>query len=301
MKREELTALIDRVIGSKGILRTPAYWMRRVLNKMSDYADESLESVKELIAVNAQETATLLDEKSDVYDLPDAGTYALDSTEGQKLLKALNNSKKMLLRRRIEGSTYIDFLTLEASIYNVQGDPQTLILSNLSNPKFVYVNNALTSVDFKRFLGYISLSDDSITVTYSDFLESSIPITNTIDNLESDSTTAALSANQGRVLKEYVDSKSYPKYVTSAESLEMIPNAYYVFEGNTISLSLADGQPDKVCEYVIKIVCVGNPNITLPSNIVWANDVVPQFVDGKTYVISIIDGLAVFAEFTTVS
>lgn len=119
----------------------------------------------------------------------------------------------------------------------------------------------------------------------------------TLDSEMSDTSENAVS---NKVIKEYVDGKSYPKYVTSAESLEMIPNAYYVFEGNTISLSLADGQPNKVCEYVIKIVCVGNPNITLPSNIVWANDVVPQFVDGKTYVISIIDGLAVFAEFTTI-
>lgn len=39
MTRENLTALIDRVIGSKGILRTPSYWMCKVLNSIVDYCE----------------------------------------------------------------------------------------------------------------------------------------------------------------------------------------------------------------------------------------------------------------------
>lgn len=39
MTRENLTALIDRVIGSKGILRTPSYWMRKVLNSIVEYCE----------------------------------------------------------------------------------------------------------------------------------------------------------------------------------------------------------------------------------------------------------------------
>ena len=39
MKRDELTALLDRVIGGKGILRTPAYWMKKVLNETISYLE----------------------------------------------------------------------------------------------------------------------------------------------------------------------------------------------------------------------------------------------------------------------
>lgn len=41
MEREKLTALIDRVIGKKGILRAPSYWMSKVLHSVMDYADIS--------------------------------------------------------------------------------------------------------------------------------------------------------------------------------------------------------------------------------------------------------------------
>ena len=50
MKREELTALLDRVIGGKGILRTPAYWMKKVLNEtisyLEGYTNKAVSNVK---------------------------------------------------------------------------------------------------------------------------------------------------------------------------------------------------------------------------------------------------------------
>lgn len=39
MTREELQALIDRVIGKKGILRAPSFWMRRLFGNLMDYTD----------------------------------------------------------------------------------------------------------------------------------------------------------------------------------------------------------------------------------------------------------------------
>lgn len=40
MKREELNTLIDRVTAGKGILRTPSFWMRRVLHAIADSIGE---------------------------------------------------------------------------------------------------------------------------------------------------------------------------------------------------------------------------------------------------------------------
>lgn len=39
MDRTELQALIDRVIGKKGILRVPSYWVSRLLGNLMDYTD----------------------------------------------------------------------------------------------------------------------------------------------------------------------------------------------------------------------------------------------------------------------
>lgn len=46
MKREKLTALIDRVIGKSGVLRTPSWWVRNILNNMLDYTDEAVKNLK---------------------------------------------------------------------------------------------------------------------------------------------------------------------------------------------------------------------------------------------------------------
>lgn len=46
MTREQLQALIDRVIGKKGILRAPSYWVRRLFGNLMDYTDEAVKNVK---------------------------------------------------------------------------------------------------------------------------------------------------------------------------------------------------------------------------------------------------------------
>ena len=86
--------------------------------------------------------------------------------------------------------------------------------------------------------------------------------------------------------------------VVSGSSLAMKPNIFYVYEGDALSISLVAGKDDGlVKEYCIKIICTGTPTITMPTEIVWANDAPPEFTAGKTYQISIIDNLAVVATF----
>ena len=46
MDRIELQALIDRVIGKKGILRAPSYWVSRLFGNLMDYTDEAVKNVK---------------------------------------------------------------------------------------------------------------------------------------------------------------------------------------------------------------------------------------------------------------
>lgn len=39
MDRTEIQALIDRVIGKKGIMRAPSWWVRRLFNKVIEYGE----------------------------------------------------------------------------------------------------------------------------------------------------------------------------------------------------------------------------------------------------------------------
>lgn len=39
MTRDKLQTLIDRVIGKKGIMRAPSYWVRRLFNEVIAYCE----------------------------------------------------------------------------------------------------------------------------------------------------------------------------------------------------------------------------------------------------------------------
>ena len=58
MTREELQALIDRVIGKKGILRAPAWWVRRLFGNMLDYTDEAVKNVTITSDTEMSDTST---------------------------------------------------------------------------------------------------------------------------------------------------------------------------------------------------------------------------------------------------
>ena len=81
-------------------------------------------------------------------------------------------------------------------------------------------------------------------------------------------------------------------------NITLSANVMYLFEGEELVVSLPkEDNNDYVKEYLITIRCVGTPNITMPTEVRWANDAPPVFSDGYTYQISIIDNLAVYAEF----
>lgn len=52
MGRNELQALIDRVIGKKGILRVPAWWANKVLNSIIEYCESLTPKIKVETEVN---------------------------------------------------------------------------------------------------------------------------------------------------------------------------------------------------------------------------------------------------------
>lgn len=58
MADAKLQSLIDRVIGKDGILRVPAYWVRKLFNQVLDYTDESVAKSAKTTEANAITSAT---------------------------------------------------------------------------------------------------------------------------------------------------------------------------------------------------------------------------------------------------
>ena len=57
MSKEKIQALIDRVIGKKGILRAPSWWFRRLLLQLLDYIEVSVQNVKIQIDAEMSDTS----------------------------------------------------------------------------------------------------------------------------------------------------------------------------------------------------------------------------------------------------
>lgn len=185
MTRENLTALIDRVIGSKGILRAPAWWVRRLFNAVIGYAED------------------LTNKKPDIYILQ-AGEYAVDSEIGKELLEIINNPHKYILQSWIDlndgGEILVGYI---ASKLDIITDSHLILVSYSRQTSTNTVNGKLVEVGFTEYVGTISKSDDIITVALSN-AKQLIPFGKGIDN-EMSSTSEYTVSN--KVIKAYVDGK----------------------------------------------------------------------------------------------
>lgn len=96
---------------------------------------------------------------------------------------------------------------------------------------------------------------------------------------------------------EVVVQQNYPVVVISGTSQAMEPNTYYKFSGSALTVTFATPTDNAIVnEYVIEVVA-NNTTLALPTTIKWAGGESPAMTSGKTYVISVINNLAVFAEF----
>lgn len=77
------------------------------------------------------------------------------------------------------------------------------------------------------------------------------------------------------------------------------PHHYYRWMTimDSISIELMDEDNNRANEFVFEFTCGDGTSLTMPNSIVWANGGMPPLTAGKTYVVSIVNNLAVFAEF----
>lgn len=192
MSKEKIQSLIDRVIGKEGILRTPAYWVKRIFNQVLDYSEES-----------ANEAIKAADKKAETYMLPTPGKYPLDSGTGKKLLEILNNPDKYILQSNqatFSGAT--GTITIYPNKYNLI--PDALILQSPAwKTKEAYMNGKLTEVELTVYMGSIAKGDGIIEFGISP-TTLSIPVVGYVTDELNDFTEYAV---QGKVIKAYVDDK----------------------------------------------------------------------------------------------
>lgn len=164
MTREKLSALIDRAVGTKGILRIPAYWMRKILNAIISYlepdASVSFTSAK---AVQNKVIRQYVDEKTEIYYLPDSfyshlisglGAVSLSGEYATSFKKAINNIRRVSIRMH---SSSEDGFTL---LYPISVDYMNIAGSERVYIRFMVGNSiSIITVEYKE--------DNSIYVTSS--------------------------------------------------------------------------------------------------------------------------------------
>lgn len=99
-------------------------------------------------------------------------------------------------------------------------------------------------------------------------------------------------------------SGNYPIVYSDSSFPTIEPNTYYILpDDTTYGADFSEELEGVVNEYVIQFtvpeVIIGGSEcmLTLPDTVMWANGTIPPLTLGKTYVISIVNNLAVFAEF----
>ena len=98
MNKQELQALIDRVIGEKGIMRSSAWWVRRLLNAVIGYAEKYADDKVANVEIEVDDA---LSESSDNPVKNSAITSEILANEKvtAEALVALNNKVTEILTR----------------------------------------------------------------------------------------------------------------------------------------------------------------------------------------------------------
>lgn len=126
--------------------------------------------------------------------------------------------------------------------------------------------------------------------------------------------TAEVTSGKSWESWQLLQGKPIVKTVTTMVDMEVYPNVYYYCEDAIDELSIADtydsrgimlsndfgvGVDGAVCEYIFDFVAGSGFTLSFPSNVLWNS--IPSFTEGKRYLISVVNGLAVWSEFSSES
>lgn len=93
-----------------------------------------------------------------------------------------------------------------------------------------------------------------------------------------------------------VDMTVYPnKYYYCASAIDEVSISSVYLSDGTSSDSFTSGADDTVCEYIFDFIAASGFSLSFPEDVVWSST--PSFTEGKRYLISVVNNLAVWAEF----
>lgn len=113
----KLQSLIDRVIGKDGILRVPAYWMRRILGKLMEYSDKTAES---------QAKQALADAKTYADDAVKANAPTGDELKYYTLPAGVSKSLSINVTGTVDSYTFTDEEAAEWKKYYASPDDRVV-------------------------------------------------------------------------------------------------------------------------------------------------------------------------------
>lgn len=188
MTRQELSLLIDKVIGSKGILRAPSWWVRRLFGNLMDYTD-----------VKAEEGKAYTDNAENA-----AKKYADDNKVAKVEGKQLSTEDfTTVLKQKLDGLINYDDTYVRSAITELQNDLDAIVNGDATS--------AIDSI--QEILAFLSTITDTQTLAgivedlkqyVDDKVASGGGGSITLDSVMSDTSTNAVS---NMVIKAYVDGK----------------------------------------------------------------------------------------------
>lgn len=198
--KQEIINLVDKVVGKKGIMRSPAWWVNRIFKKTLDYSDKVAKDAES--RVNSKIDALEAGKEDKIMSL------YVPEFMGDSYKSWMQDENKRLYDEIIAGRCYmckiVSVTKTSDGLYHI-GTPTVFLGSVFISSAFPFEWSTSDDV-LELYAREIFLkSDGSVEV----FQNTNIPVLtrkSIIDNLDSNSGDYALSAKQGKVLKEYVDS-----------------------------------------------------------------------------------------------
>lgn len=159
----------------------------------------------------------------------------------------------------------------------------------------------LTAAVFRAYLtkGLIEVTDDGYIIVNGIVTESNI---NT-PQFRKGSTGIDVSTDNGKTwdtIALFSDLMyKQPVVVQTGKTATIYPNVLNLWgEVSSLEILLGAGNSGEVNEYMLQFTCGNTPaTITLPSGVRWTEE--PEFEANKTYQVSILNNLAVYAGWTT--
>lgn len=218
--KQEILNLIDKVIGKKGIMRTPAWFVNKLFKKTLDYADKIGYSAMKYTDSRVSETEPYI-----IYAKKIVGDEELSYLQKQANKKfydvVVAGEARECAWYNSKTRTWLTSTSVKLYPPDAANDYAVVEVS------FFYGDNVFPPATKFAWLVRIDRQGNGATISSDEIRETTV-----VDSLNSESTTAALSANQGRVLNKrfcqlpsgLFNSDSDNWYELTAEEIDEIEN-----------------------------------------------------------------------------